>query len=165
MSCAGIGKTTLADELCVRWARDDFLAKDFDAVVLISLRSVQQRSLKDVIKREIGKENYQQLKKSAGSRCLIILEGLDEMGVDRRQNDPFLIRLIKECNKLQKATILITSRPHACEEIDAGRRVEVVGFGNDEIQEFVGKSFPQDVQSSYGNWMSILNYIVFVTFL
>ena len=49
MSCAGIGKTTLANELCVRWARDRFLAEDFDAVVLIPLRSVQQGSLKDVI--------------------------------------------------------------------------------------------------------------------
>ena len=147
MSCAGIGKTTLANELCVRWARDGFLAEDFNAVVLIPLRSVQQRSLKDVTKKEIGKENYQQIKKSAGSRCLIILEGLDEMAVDRRQSDPFLIRLIKECNKLEKATILITSRPHACEEIDAGRRVEVVGFGNDEIREFVENCFPQDVQS------------------
>ena len=147
MSCAGIGKTTLANELCVRWARDGFLAEDFDAVVLIPLRSVQQRSLKDVTKREIGKENYQEIKKSSGSRCLIILEGLDEIPVDHQQSDPFLIRLIKECNKLEKATILITSRPHACKEIDAGRRVEVVGFGNDEIREFVEKSFPQDVHS------------------
>ena len=146
MSYAGIGKTTLANELCVRWARDGFLAEDFDAVVLISLRSLQQRSLKEVINKEIGKENYQQIKKSAGSRCLIILEGLDEMAADR-QSDPFLLRLIKECNKLEKATILITSRPHACEEIDAGRRVEVVGFGKDEIREFAEKSFPNDAQS------------------
>ena len=147
MSCAGIGKTTLANELCVRWARDGFLAEDFDAIILIPLRSLQQRSLKEVINKELGKENYQQMKKSAGSRCLIILEGLDEMPVDRRQSDPFLIRLIKECNKLEKATILITSRPHACEEIDAGRRVEVVGFGKDEIREFAEKSFANDTQS------------------
>ena len=147
MSCAGIGKTTLANELCVRWARDGFLAEDFDAAILIPLRSLQQRSLKEVINKEIGKENYQQMKKSAGSRCLIILEGLDEMAVDRRQSDPFLIRLIKECNKLEKATILITSRPHACEEIDAGRKVEVVGFGKDEIRDFVEKCFPNDTQS------------------
>ena len=149
MSCAGIGKTTLANELCVRWARerDGFLAEDFDAVVLIPLRSVQQRSLEEVIVKHIGEENYQQMKKSAGSRCLIILEGFDELAIDRRQSDPFLLCLIKECTVLEEATILITSRPHACEEIDAGRRVEVVGFGNDEIREFVEKSFPQDVQS------------------
>ena len=147
MSCAGIGKTTLANELCVRWARDGFLAEDFDAVVLIPLRSVQQRSLEEVIVKHIGEENYQQMKKSAGSRCLIILEGFDELAMDRRQSDPFLLFLIKECTVLEEAIVLITSRPHACEEIDAGRRVEVVGFGNDEIREFVEKSFPQDVQS------------------
>ena len=147
MSCAGIGKTTLANELCVRWARDGFSAEDFDAVVLIPLRSVQQRSLEDIIMKHIGEDNYQQLMKSAGSKCLIILERLDEMAVDHRQSDPFLLCVIKECTRLEEATILITSRPHACEEIDAGRRVEVVGFGKDEIREFAEKSFPNDTQS------------------
>ena len=147
MSCAGIGKTTLANTLCVRWARDGFLAEDFDAIILLVLRSVQQQVLKDVFKREIGKENYQQLKKSAGRRCLIILEGFDEMGIDRRQNDPFLVRLIEECTLFEEAIIMISSRPHACEEIVAGRRIEVVGFGKDEIREFVEKFFPNDVQS------------------
>ena len=147
MSCAGIGKTTLCHELCLRWARDGYLAEDFDVVVLILLRSVQQRSIKDVIKEEIGKNNYRQLKKSAGSRCLMILEGFDELAVSCRQNDPFLIRLIKKCNKFEEATILITSRPHACEEIIAGRIIEVVGFGNDEIKAFAEKSFPNDIQS------------------
>ena len=147
MSCAGIGKTTLANELCVRWARDGFLAEDFDAVVLIPLRSVQQRSLEEVIVEHIGEESHQQMKKSAGSRCLMILEGFDELTLNRRQNDLFLLRLIKECTVLEEATILITSRPHACEEIDAGRRVEVVGFRNNEIREFIEKSFAQNVQS------------------
>ena len=131
----------------MRWARDGFLAEDFDAVVLIPLRSVQHKLLEEVIVKHIGEENYQQMKKSAGSRCLIILEGFDELAIDCRQSDPFLSSLIKECTVLEEATILITSRPHACEEVDAGRRVEVVGFGNDEIREFVEKCFPQDVQS------------------
>ena len=146
MSCAGIGKTTLANEICIRWERDGFLAEDFDAVVLIPLRSVQQRSLEEVIVEHIGEENYQQMKKSAGSRCLIILEGFDELAIDRRQSDPFLLRLIKECTVLEEATILITSRPHACEGIDAGRRVEVAGFGKDEIKYFVEQSFPNNAQ-------------------
>ena len=138
MSCAGIGKTTLANELCVRWARDGFLAEDFDAVVLIPLRSVQQKPFEEVIVEHIGEENYQQMKKSAGSRCLIILEGFDELAINHQQNDDkFLLRLIKEYTILEEAIILITSRPHACKEIDVGRRVEVVGFGNDQIREFV----------------------------
>ena len=146
MSCAGIGKTTLAHHICVKWARDGFLAEDFDAIILIPLRSVQQRSLEEVTMEHIGEENYQQMKKSAGSKCLIILEGLDEMTLDRRQNDLFLVRLIKECTLLEEAIVIITSRPHACEEIDAGRRIEVVGFGKDEITEFVEKSFSREPQ-------------------
>ena len=148
MNCVGIGKTTMAHELCSRWAKDGFLAEDFDAVILITLRSLQHRSLKDVVKKELGKENYEQLKKSAGRRCLIILEGFDELSAEHRENDPFLVRLIKEYNKLEEAIIIITSRPHACEDIDAGRRIEVVGFGKDEIREFVEHTFSNDVQSS-----------------
>ena len=48
---------------------------------------------------------------------------------------------------LEKAIIMVTSRPHACAEIDAGRRVEVVGFGNNEVRKFVENSFPKDIQS------------------
>ena len=146
MNCAGIGKTTLAHHICVKWARDGFLAEDFGAIILIPLRSVQQRSLEEVTMEYIGEENYQQMKKSAGSKCLIILEGLDEMTLDRRQNDPFLVRLIKECTLLEEAIVIITSRPHACEEIDAGRRIEIVGFGKDKITEFVEKSFSREPQ-------------------
>ncbi|XP_065901640.1 protein NLRC3-like isoform X3 [Dysidea avara] len=147
MGGPGIGKTTLANEICVKWAKGGgFLAEDFDIVILIPLRSVQQRSIEKEIKEHIGEEMYKQVKKSAGSRCLLILEGLDEMAAERRKRDPFLAQVIK-CTLLEKATIMITSRPHACEKLDAGRRIEVVGFGKKEIQEFVEKSFPNDANS------------------
>ena len=148
MNCAGIGKTTLANEICIQWARDGFLADEFDAVIMIPLRSVQQRSLEDVMIRYVGEEDYPKLKKSAGSRCLLILEGLDEMAVNRQQNDVILRRLIESNTLLEKAKILITSRPHACEKLVVGRRVEVVGFGDKEIREFVENSFPNDVEST-----------------
>ena len=50
MSFVGIGKTTLANEICMKWAkRDGFLAEDYDIVILIPLRSVQQRSIEEVM--------------------------------------------------------------------------------------------------------------------
>ena len=147
MCCAGIGKTTLAHEICVRWARDRFLSEDFDVVVLIPLRCVQQRSLEEVMIEYTGEEAYQQLKKLVGSRCLIILEGLDEMAADHQKSDPFFIRLIKDCTVLEEATVMITSRPQACDKLKAGRLIEVVGFGANEIKEFIKKSFPNDEHS------------------
>ena len=144
---AGIGKTTLANEICVKWAnRDGFLAEDFDIVILVPLRSVQQRSIEEVMVEHIGEETYKQVKESVGSKCLVILEGLDEMAAEHRESDPFLVRAVKQCTLLEEATIMVTSRPHACEKLDAGRRVEVVGFGKEEIQEFVKRSFPNDVK-------------------
>ena len=147
MNCAGIGKTTLANEICLQWARDGFLADEFDAVIMIPLRSVQERSLEKVMMEHVGEEDYPKLKKSAGSRCLLILEGLDEMEVNRRQSDVILKRLIDENTLLEKATLLLTARPHACEKLVVGRRIEVVGFGDKEIREFVENSFPNDVES------------------
>ena len=114
---------------------------------MIPLRSVQERSLEEVMMQHVGEDDYPKLKKSAGSRCLLILEGLDEMAANRRQSDVILKRLIKENTLLEKAKILITSRPHACEKLVVDRRVEVVGFGDKEIREFVENSFPNDVDS------------------
>ena len=128
--------------MCVKWAKDEFLTEKFDAVILIPLRSVQQHSLEKVMEEHVGKDAYEQLKESAGARCLIILEGLDEMALDRQQNDPFFVRLVKECTIFEKTVVLITSRPHACINIKPGRKIEVIGFGKTEIREYVRRSFP-----------------------
>ena len=141
MNCAGIGKTTLAIQICLQWARDEIFADELDAVVMIPFRSVQERSLEEVIKQYVGEEDYPKLKKSAGSRCLLILEGLDEMAVNRQHSDLILQSLIKENTLLEK---LIISRTHAYEKLVIDRRV---GFGDKEIREFVNNSFTNDVES------------------
>ena len=131
----------------MRWARDGFLSEDFDVIALIPLRCVQRKSLEEVMIEYLRREVYEQIEKAAGRRCLIILEGLDEMAVERQRNDSFFFRLIKDCTILEEATIMITSRPHACKELYADRCVEVIGFGANEIKEFINKSFPNDEHS------------------
>ena len=144
--CAGIGKTTLANKICVKWASEGFLAEDFDAVVLIPLKVVQQRSLEEIVIEHTGEELYQKLRRSAGNRCLMILEGLDEMAAEHWQNDKFFARLIVYSTLFEMATVVITSRPHACERLVAGRTIEVVGFSKDKIVEFVSKLLSDDAK-------------------
>ena len=144
MCCAGIGKTTLAHEVCLRWASDGFLSEDFDAIILIPMRCAHHRSLEEVFVEFTGEETYQELKRSAGRKCLIILEGLDEIAADCQENDRFFIRLIRDCTILEESNILVTSRPHACSNLNADRQVEVIGFGADQIEEFIKKSFSND---------------------
>ena len=134
----GIGKTTLANEICIKWAKEGFLADDFDAVILISLRDLQKTSLEEMIEILFGEEDYKKLKESIGKKCLIILEGLDEMSTDQ-QKSVFFTRLMK-CYIFEEATVLITSRPHACTKLIVDRKIEVIGFGKAEIEEFAKES-------------------------
>ena len=128
----------------MRWARDGFLSDDFDAIVLIPMRCIQHRSLEEMLMEHVEVEGYHHLRESAGSRCLIILEGLDEIAANHYQKDQFFIRLIKECTILEEATVIITTRPHFCDELNVDRQVEVIGFGVSEIKEFIKRSFPND---------------------
>jgi len=54
------------------------------------------------------------------------------MVAERRESDLFLLSVVKDCILLWEATIIMTSRPHACE--------------NQEIQEFKEKPFPNNVK-------------------
>jgi len=139
----GVGKTTLAHEICIRWADGKLGIDDFDIVILVNLREVQQRSLEEVVSNLVGKKAYELLRKSTGSKCLLILEGLDEMAPEQQKTDPFLVR-IKDCTLLENATIIITSRPHVCQDVHADRKLEVVGFCQKEISKFLHFFFEND---------------------
>ena len=148
-SLTGIGKTTLATEICVKWAKDEFLSTAFHIVIMLLLRSIQKQSTEQVFKELIGKEAFQELKNSQGTKCLIILEGLDEITLERQQNDEFLTKLIHS-RLFQYSTIVVTSRPHACQQLmkKANKIIEILGFGDKEMKEFVEDSFAQDSTQS-----------------
>ena len=157
ISCVGIGKTTLANKICVEWAENKFLHENFNIVILIKLRTVQQRSLKDVMIEQIREEAYQELIKKSGAKCLIILEGLDEMATERLQSDPLWLGMINLLVFVE-AVILITSRPYACQELIANRRIAILGFGEEEIKSFVEKSFPNDSQIADTFMQQLMEY-------
>ena len=144
----GIGKTTLSNELCVRWASEGYLADMFDVVILIPIRAVQQKSLKLVMVEHVGSlEAYQELESSLGAGCLIILEGLDEMAV-KVLNDPFFNSVVEENTLFEEATVMITSRPHVCKNLLFSRKIEIVGFGEVQIKRFVEMSFSNDCSAA-----------------
>ena len=89
-----------------------------------------------------GKEAYEMMNKSHGLRCLIILEGLDEVAAKWQQDDETFKQLVIRRTLLENATILITSRPHACitlyEDVkQTARRIEIIGFNKEEIKNYV----------------------------
>ena len=141
----GIGKTTFANEICLQWVKDTngFLSNDYNLVILIRLRAVQERTLQQMMVDAIGSEAaYDELlTKCHGNRCLIILEGLDEISAHWQHNDTMFCQLIKTTTFLSHANILVTSRPHACinlyEDIkNHTRTIEIVGFDKPQIKEY-----------------------------
>ena len=80
------------------------------------------------------------LTKSHGERCLIILEGLDEISAHWQQNDTMFCHLVKNTVVLSHANILVTSRPHACIDLyndikGYARKIEIVGFDKPQVKE------------------------------
>ena len=125
--------------------KDSFLSNDYDLVILIQLKTVGERSLHQVMIDIIGSEAaYDKLlTKSYGKRCLIILEGLDEISPLWQQNDEMFCQLV---NRLSYANILITSRPHAYMYLyknnkKNSRAIEIVGFDKPQIKEYAELCF------------------------
>ena len=110
-----------------------------------------------MIIEQIREEAYQELIKKSGVKCLIILEGLDEMATERLQSDP-LWRGMINLLVFVEAVILITSRPYACKELIANRRIVILGFGEEEIKSFVEKSFPNDSQMADTFMQQLMEY-------
>ena len=68
------------------------------------------------------------------------------MAAERRQNDPILLAMLRKETMIE-VTILITSRPHACQGLNANRTIEVVGFSKEKINEYVKNVFLDDSEA------------------
>ena len=104
---------------------------------------VQERSLRQVMIEAVGSEAaYDELlTKSDGKKCLIILEGLDEISAQWQQEDTLFCQLVENPVFLSHANILVTSRPHACIHLHKfikgySRTIEIVGFDKPQIKEY-----------------------------
>ena len=142
----GIGKSTLAWELCRKWDTLTSL-KHYKMVLLLKLRDKRVQnatSLEDLIYHEdavFRQEVVDEVRKCEG------VDGFDEMPSVVHDEKRLIMRLISgSC--LPKATRLVTSRPSALESYfpQGFRHVEVLGFTNEckvRYAEMAFKSEPE----------------------
>ena len=78
---------------------------------------------------------------------LMILDGYDELPPEHQIGDRSIIAGIIKGEELPKLTVLVTSRPSAnnnlyqlCRGRAKCQYIEVVGFGEEEIQEYIEHS-------------------------
>ena len=149
----GVGKSTLAWELCRCWDHLPALAK-FALVVLVRFREkhVQEaKKLADLF-RVVGissEEVSQAILACHGEGVFFILDGFDEFPAALRKRS-FLTDLIKgSC--LPSSTVLVTSRPSASADLlrscPVDKHIEVLGFTQKEVTAYASKAFPLEGKS------------------
>ena len=157
----GSGKTTLAHKICIDWAKGN-LIKHYTLVILLNLRNVKIRnieSIEEMVEHTItmGDEFVSEVVRDItcieGKNILLLLEGWDELPEDKQS---FFAKTIAG-KLLKKVSVLITSRPSSIGNIERGyitRNISILGFSEDQIEQYVDQSFPT---SSHGP-KNILKY-------
>ncbi|XP_019864464.1 PREDICTED: uncharacterized protein LOC109593808 [Amphimedon queenslandica] len=164
----GIGKSTLAKELVLRWAnRSDALMNNYDIVFLIQLRFEiyhKATSIEDLFVNLDDQiinmtDLHVKIKKRKGAGILWILDGFDELP-SHLKNNSILMKLIKE-DILPKSTVIVTSRPVACDHLlpflheHNSKRISVRGFDSTKIEEYALKYFnDKDKASMFHSYYS-----------
>ena len=142
----GIGKSTLAWELCRQWNTLESL-KRFSLVILLPLREewVQRaESLVDLLphhNHQLRISVAEEIEGREGEGTLFIFDGFDEFPEELRRKS-LIMEIIQGLDYLTRATVVVTSRPSATAQLysllrtNIDKRVEIVGFSDKEIHQY-----------------------------
>ena len=139
----GIGKSTLAWELCRRWDR-----AQYDLVVVLRLRELERMDdIEDLFPhddKELRSSVAKEVLGRDGKGVLLVLDGYDELSSSLKSSSLFK-RLLKG-ESLPECTVLITSRPAASHELvwQSQRHVEILGFTQENIKEYAAIAFASE---------------------
>ena len=146
----GIGKSTLAWELCRKWEELSCM-QQYSLVVLLRLREEKVQQISEVSHLFISYENkhkkslVEEVSESQGSGVLFILDGFDELP-KTLQKEGFLLDLIKG-NVLPASTVLVTSRPSATAQLLTScspKHIEILGFTQESVKAYASSIFSSE---------------------
>ena len=154
---AGIGKTTLSVSLSEDWACDK-LFQEFELLLLLPLRHekvARAGSLSELLKLfhtspRVCESVASYLEDEEGKNVLVIADGWDELSESQRSEDSFLYQLLFVDFPLM--SVVVTSRPSASAPLHnlacVNRFVEIKGFDEDDIKEYVQYEFATDQEKA-----------------
>ena len=138
----GIGKSTLAWELCRKYMRQ------YSLVVLLRLREVKVQNISNISQLFCQYEStdkkslVEEVAKSQGRDMLFILDGFDELP-KTLQKESFLLDLMRG-HVLAKSTVVVTSRPSATAQLLTSCRpkhIEILGFTQESVEAYASSVF------------------------
>ena len=158
----GIGKSTLAWEVCHKWEELESV-KQYELVVLVRLRekkAQEARCLEDLLPCN-ATTNMKELLDviGEGEGMLIVCDGFDELPCEQRQEGSIYIELIKG-RLLPEASIIVTSRPSVSADLwslcqhNIHRHLEVIGFTKADIKQFAESVFSGDILANFLSYIT-----------
>ncbi|XP_041091266.1 NACHT, LRR and PYD domains-containing protein 3-like isoform X3 [Polyodon spathula] len=173
---AGIGKTFTVNKIMMDWASNNLFCDRFDYVFHLNCRDLNTCT-NDVSLVDLILNSAEELQPAIEEilahpeKLLFIIDGFDELKFSlnqvnvviagdwntRHSVEITLCRLLKK-KILSKSKLLITTRATALENlgrvVDVERCVEILGFSEGEIKEYVSKFYKDEQQASV-----VFNYI------
>ena len=144
----GSGKSTLVQRMCHDWSVGGF-AHDYELVIQVTLRSLpkdQKLSLEDLIYTSVVDDDAVQkivhyILTHNGAGVLFVFDGFDEMSEEMKQKS--IICDILDGRLAPLSSFVITTRPISAESLYScvDRRVEICGFGDEEVKDYITKYF------------------------
>ena len=117
----GVGKTTFSGEFCHEWSQGKLLS-DHKLLVLLPLRDNRvklARNVSDLFQHpHLQQAIAEQVESSGGEGVALWLEAWDELQENKRQKSSVFLDLVHG-RVLPKATVIITSRPWATQNLKA----------------------------------------------
>ena len=158
----GIGKSTLAWEVCHKWEELESV-KQYELVVLVCLREKKAQEahcLGDLLPCD-ATTNMKELLAAIGrgKGMLIVCDGFDELPREQRQEGSVYIDLLKG-RLLPEATIIVTSRPSVSADLwslcqhNIHRHLEVIGFTKEDIKQFAESVFSGDILAGFLSYIT-----------
>ena len=157
----GIGKSTLTKQLCYKFAEGTF-ASEYKLVIRVVLRGLPSDttlSVEDLVRSctsDVGASLdekdvstlSQYITANKGKETLFIMDGYDEFPEELQEKS--LVADIINGKTLPQSSFIITSRPRASAPLHSkiDRRIEVSGFGEKEIEQFIGEYYGESSSSA-----------------
>ena len=160
----GSGKSTLIQRMCHDWSVSCF-AQDYKVVVQVTLRSLpkdQKLSLEDLIFTSVSdpgtvQEVADSITAHQGQEVLFMFDGFDELSEEMREKS--LVCDIINGRILPQSSFVVTTRPISAESLYhcVDRRVEISGFREKEVKEYITEYFASSNPSAGRELLSTLS--------
>ena len=151
----GSGKTTLMHKVTRDWGLKRNILVNAEIVVLVPIRlfgtSNREISLSDIFKKYIETDSKRSrllevLEDNMGEGVCFIIDGLDEYEYQNNYDTVILKLILKSL--LPLSMVIVASRPVGTalvrDEAPVTKRIEVLGFKNDQILEYIISYYKED---------------------